>query len=113
LINHRIHPGQTLEQVIHHDSSVMDEPSVNITVQSYYAQMKISPYGPAVPQYVLIAKSIKEIYPDSIVAPGTYCASIAGTIALRYNASVIHIQRALPPTRTCSSIRTYQNISIV
>jgi len=34
LINHRNHPGQTLKQVIYHDISVMDEPSVNITVRA-------------------------------------------------------------------------------
>lgn len=121
LVNHRIHPGQTLQEVIRHDFSVMEESSVNISVQSFYPPMKISPYGPLVPQYVLIAKSIKQIYPDSIVAPGTYyCCSLHlnQLIALwswinypnfRHNI----IQHVLPPTRTCSSTKTYQSTSTV
>lgn len=77
LVNHRIHPGQTVEQVIAHDRSVMNDPRVKIDVQSFYPPMKVSPYGPDVAQYAVIARSIKQVFPESIIAPGTNIFFIA------------------------------------
>lgn len=74
LVNHRIHPSQTLEQVMAHDQKVMADPRVTITVQEpFYPPMKVSPYGPHVPQYALIARSVKQVFPSTIIAPGTIC----------------------------------------
>lgn len=72
LVNHRIHPAQTLDQVIEHDQSSMKDPRVRISVQSSYPPMKVSPYGPSIPQYSLIARSVKQVFPDCIIAPGWF-----------------------------------------
>lgn len=69
-VNHRIHPADTLEQVVDYNRRVINDPRVHIKVVDYYPPTPISPYGADVQQFNLIASSVKQIYPSSIVAPG-------------------------------------------
>ncbi len=53
-----------------HNRRVINDPRVFIKVAEYYPPTPISPYGPDIPAFNLIASSVKEIYPTSVVAPG-------------------------------------------
>ena len=69
-VNHRIHPADSLDQVMEHNRRVINDPRVQIKVAEYYPPTPISPYGPDIPAFNLIASSVKQIYPTSVVAPG-------------------------------------------
>lgn len=69
-VNHRIHPAESLDQVIEYNRQVINDPRVHIKVLEYYPPVPISPYGQDVLPFNLIASSIKQIYPTSLIAPG-------------------------------------------
>ena len=69
LVNHRIHPGHSFEETVRHDRMIIDDERVAIRVDSFYPPMKVSPYGPFVGPFRLIARSVKQVFTDSIVAP--------------------------------------------
>lgn len=70
-MNHRIHPVETLEEVIERNHKIIKDDRVKIKVLEYYPPTSVSPYGPEVEQFNLIAKTVKEIYPTSVITPGT------------------------------------------
>ena len=71
IVNHRIHPADSLEKVLEHNRRVINDPRVDIEVLAYHPPTPVSPYGPGVTPFVLIARSIKQIYPTSIIVPGS------------------------------------------
>ncbi|CAH1783895.1 unnamed protein product [Owenia fusiformis] len=69
-VNHRVHPGQTLQQVIEHDRYVINDPRVEIrTVKSVEAH-PVSPYDTKAKGYQTIKKSIRQVFHKAVVAPG-------------------------------------------
>ena len=49
---------------------VINDERVKINVVEYYPPTPISPYGPQVAPFSLIARSIQQVFPSSIIAPG-------------------------------------------
>lgn len=98
IINHRIHPADTLEKVIEHSRRIINDPRVQIKVVNYQPPTPISPYGPDVGPFVLIARSIKQIYPTSIIAPGTAMILLYYVALLRSLQSLVQLR--LRPIRT-------------
>ena len=69
-VNHRVYPSDTVDNVLAINHLIINDDRVNIKVNQYTPPVPISPYGPDVPAFELIARSVKQVYPDSIVAPG-------------------------------------------
>merc|ERR1719228_1568169 len=45
IVNHRVHPVDTLESVLQHDQDVIDDWRVNVRVLEYESPPAVSPYG--------------------------------------------------------------------
>jgi len=71
LVNHRIHSSDSLERVLEHDRRVVADERVRLRVVNHFPPTPVAPYGERAPPFRLIARTIKQIYPTSIVAPGT------------------------------------------
>ncbi|KAF4532033.1 hypothetical protein B566_EDAN015012 [Ephemera danica] len=70
IVNHRIHPSQTVNDVVEHDERVIKDPRVSIKVLSSREPHEVSPSGPVDLPYQLIAATLRQTFPDTLVAPG-------------------------------------------
>lgn len=72
LVNHRILPGQTIEEVLQYDRKlVKDIPNVSVDIykKSWSEPIPSSPYSDNTFGYQNIKRTVKRIYPEAIVAP--------------------------------------------
>jgi len=92
-VNHRVSPADSVENVLAHDRKVINDDRVKISVQTNIPPVPISPYGPDVPAFELIACSLKQVYPKSTVAPGI---SPGNTDLRRYIHLSDHLYRINP-----------------
>jgi len=70
VINHRMFPTESLDSVLAHNKKIINDDRVKMHVKTYIPAVPVSPYGPDVPAFELIARSLKQVYPDSIVTAG-------------------------------------------
>jgi len=70
IINHRVHPSQTISQVIEFDKRTIDDPRVEIKVKTSKEAHPVSPYGPDDVPFNLIATSVYQTFEDVVVIPG-------------------------------------------
>jgi carboxypeptidase PM20D1 len=75
IVNHRIHPTSNLEDVLNHDTDVMDDPRIKITVRDYFPPPRISPYSDDSLPFQIIASSALQVFPGGHVTPGTLVAN--------------------------------------
>ncbi|XP_078616553.1 N-fatty-acyl-amino acid synthase/hydrolase PM20D1-like [Branchiostoma floridae x Branchiostoma japonicum] len=69
IINHRVHPRQTIQEVLDHDVRVIGDPRVQVEVVSSLVPAPVSPSGPESPAYMAVQETIQQVFPDSLVAP--------------------------------------------
>ncbi|XP_042207550.1 N-fatty-acyl-amino acid synthase/hydrolase PM20D1-like [Homarus americanus] len=81
IINHRVHPAQSVEDVIQHDLAAINDPTVKLTVKQQMAAYPVSPYGPDVPGWRLLTSAIHHHFPGAVVAPAVM---MANTDSLHY-----------------------------
>lgn len=72
IINHRVHPSQTISQVIEFDKRTIDDHRVEIKVKTSKEAHPVSPYGPDDVQFNLIATSVYQTFEDVVVIPGNF-----------------------------------------
>ncbi|XP_046355018.2 N-fatty-acyl-amino acid synthase/hydrolase PM20D1-like [Haliotis rufescens] len=70
IVNHRIHPAQTVQEVIDYDRKLINDDRVQIEVKYSQESLPLSPYGPDDFGYQVIKNSIRQVWKDTIVAPG-------------------------------------------
>ena len=75
VINHRIHPADTMEDVLEHDKSVIDDDRVNLTVRRVFEPPKISSYSNDFVPFQIIANSALDVYPEGKVIPSLLVGS--------------------------------------
>jgi len=95
IINHRIHPAQSVEEVIEYDKYVIDDPRVEFTMLRYLPPLPQSPYTPESFGYQTIATSIRQIWGQQnvAVAPGLM---IGNTDTRHYSHLTANIYRFAP-----------------
>ncbi|CAH1258764.1 PM20D1 [Branchiostoma lanceolatum] len=69
IVDHRVHPKQTIQDVLDHNVKVIKDPRVKMEVLKSLVPAPISPSGLESPAYMVIQESILQVYPDSLVAP--------------------------------------------
>ncbi|XP_066285315.1 probable carboxypeptidase S-like 2 [Branchiostoma lanceolatum] len=69
VIDHRIHPTSSVEEVMEFDLKVINDPRVNVKVKNSRPPAPISPYGKDSPAYMMLQETIQQIYPDALVTP--------------------------------------------
>ena len=69
MINHRIHPGDTIDDVLQHNKETIDDGRVNITIRRYFDPPKVSPYSSDSLPFQVIANSALDVYPEAKIVP--------------------------------------------
>ena len=73
-VNFRLLPGDTQEEVIEHTHRVIDNPAVKVS--RHGTGSNASPVSPTQSSsYLLMSKTIREVFPGTIVAPGLMVAA--------------------------------------
>lgn len=70
IVNHRIHPTQSVQQVIEHDRSIINDDRVKIRPLSSTEPSFISPIGQESLGYQVVSQSIRQVFSPVLVAPG-------------------------------------------
>nr|CAD7198242.1 unnamed protein product [Timema douglasi] len=104
VINHRVHPAQSVAEVIAHDRKVIDDPRVDIRVKISREAHPVSPFGPTSIPFQMVAASIRQIYPDAIVVPAVF---IANTDTRWYLSFTSNLYRFLPTVILPSDVNRY------
>jgi carboxypeptidase PM20D1 len=90
-INFRLLPGTRIEEVITHVTEVIDDPDVEVTVKQGNEASKVS--SKEAEGYQAIEKTIREIFPDVLIAPGLM---LAGSDSKHYETIAENSYRFLP-----------------
>ncbi|XP_018006927.1 N-fatty-acyl-amino acid synthase/hydrolase PM20D1.2 [Hyalella azteca] len=93
LVNHRVHPSESLEEVVRHDISAINDDNINVTVLDSRAPHPISPYGASSPAFSLLASVALRVCPEAVPAPGVLVANTDTRHYLQFSRSVY---RAMP-----------------
>lgn len=93
LINHRIHPSQTLAEIIEYDKVLIADDRVKLTSKIANEPAQSSPHGDTIFGYQTIKQSIQQVFPDAIVVPGVM---VAGTDTKWYAELTKNIYRFSP-----------------
>lgn len=90
-VNFRLLPGDSIENVITHVKTVIDDPAVAITIKQGNEPSKVS--DPASPSYQQIEQTIRETMPDVLVSPGLM---LAGSDSKHYEKLAENSYRFIP-----------------
>lgn len=69
LVNHRVHPGQTVSEVVERDRRTISDDRVKLAITSKMEAHRVSPFGPNDLAYQLIATSVRQSFKEVVVAP--------------------------------------------
>jgi acetylornithine deacetylase/succinyl-diaminopimelate desuccinylase-like protein len=83
LVNHRVHPGQSVAEVVEQDRRNIDDARVKLAVTSKMEAHRVSPFGPEDLAYQLIATSVRQSFEKVVVAPCEYPLFILVTRTFR------------------------------
>lgn len=92
-VNHRIHPAQTVQEVIDYDRDVIDDDRVEISADHFMEPQPGSPAGENDFGYQTVSNSIRQIWTDAATAPGTM---IGNTDTRHYKIFTKNIYRFSP-----------------
>jgi len=94
IINHRIHPSDTLESVLQHDKDAVNDWRVHFRVMNYNSPPPVSPYKcEHATAFQVIAGSALDVFPESNVVPGML---VGNTDTLHYLNLTNKIYRFMP-----------------
>lgn len=93
VVNFRLKPGDSIEDVIHHVNKVIDNPDVSVSIygEGGNAASRVSDHQ--TDQFKTLAKSIRQTFPDVLVSP---YISVGGTDAIHYENVCDNIFRFSP-----------------
>ncbi len=97
VVNFRIIPGDTSETIIQHVRQVINDPRVKIAKIGGLSSEPSPESDSAAPDFVMLQRTIREVYPQTIVAP---YVSIGATDARYYAKLSKNVYRFLPLTVT-------------
>ncbi|USG61814.1 M20 family peptidase [Sneathiella marina] len=72
IVNFRLLPGTTIDDVVQHVKSVIDDPDISIDIKQGNEPSPIS--DPSAVGYKLIEKTIQQVFPDVLISPGLMLA---------------------------------------
>ncbi|BFZ10867.1 hypothetical protein BsWGS_13906 [Bradybaena similaris] len=70
IVNHRIHPSQTVREVIEYDKQVIGDSRVNIEIDDSMEPHPVAGYGDTDFGYQVFKTTIRQIWSSAVVAPG-------------------------------------------
>ena len=72
LVNHRLHPSDTIASVIARDRAVIDDPRIQIEIEASNEPSLVSQSDH--PAFRAIGATVRELFPEALVAPGLFVA---------------------------------------
>jgi len=100
VVNFRVLPGDSIDRVVEHVRQAVNDPRVE--VQLTYPGNEASSESPTdTTSFALLARTIREVYPDAIVAP---YLTIGGTDARHYSVISRNIYRFTPIVGTAADL---------
>ncbi|KAF4532034.1 hypothetical protein B566_EDAN015013 [Ephemera danica] len=93
VVNHRVHPSQTIQEIIDFDIRVIDDERVKVSVEENRDAHPVAPFGPEDIPYHMVAASIGQTFPNTPVVPGLM---VANTDTIWYLDFTDHIFRFFP-----------------
>lgn len=76
VINHRIHPMQTVSDVLEYDRKLINDERIELKIKGDYIEPHpISPYGSDSFGYETIRKSIQQVFDNTVVIPAIMVAA--------------------------------------
>ncbi|KAG8245121.1 hypothetical protein J6590_009198 [Homalodisca vitripennis] len=103
-VNHRIHPAQTVSQVVQHDREIISDPRVRIRIKVAREAHPVSTFGPSSLPFQLLAHTIRQIYRDVVVVPGVFIANTDTRWYLNFTSS---LYRFIPTVITPDDLTRY------
>ncbi len=92
IVNHRLLPGDSIEEVLAHDRAAIGDPRVEVSAVGY--RREASPISNVDgPQFEMLARSIREVFGDVMVAPNLV---IGGTDARNFYGLSANVYRFAP-----------------
>ena len=70
VVNFRIHPAQTVNDVLEHTKETIADSRVQIKVKRSREAHPVSPHGPNSVPYQMVSLSIRQVFSQAIVVPG-------------------------------------------
>ncbi|MEZ5741753.1 MAG: M20/M25/M40 family metallo-hydrolase [Burkholderiaceae bacterium] len=102
-VNFRLLPGDTIADVQAHVGAAVDNPAVTVTARSGGAQASVvSPTSAEA--YQLIARTVRELFPGTIVAPGLM---IGATDSRHFQAISDHLYRFSPVRASAPDLKRF------
>ena len=93
IVNFRLKPGDSVEDVINHVKNVIDNPDITVSILGNSTQPASNISNYKTNQFKALAKSIRQTFPDVLVSP---YISVGGTDAKHYENLSNQIYRFLP-----------------
>ena len=81
VVNFRLKPGDSIDDVIHHVETVIDNPDITVGLYGSGGNPASKVSSHRSEQFTALAKSIRQIFPDVLVSP---YISVGGTDAIHY-----------------------------
>lgn len=75
IINHRVHPLQSVAEVLEFDKQIVNDPAVSVNLSRSNDPTPTAPYSANSYGYQLIRQTILQIYPRTVVVPSTFLAA--------------------------------------
>uniref|UniRef100_A0A1V1G1G3 Putative carboxypeptidase 7 n=1 Tax=Reticulitermes speratus TaxID=60591 RepID=A0A1V1G1G3_9NEOP len=93
VINHRVHPSQTVAEAIAYDRKIISDPRVHIRVKTFREAHPVSPFGLDCIPFQMVMISIQQVFTDAVVVPAVF---IANTDTRWYLSFTKNLYRFLP-----------------
>ena len=75
-VNHRIHPKQTIEEVLEFDRNLINDDRIEVSITGFpISPHPISPYDSNSFGYQIIKRSILQVFNETVVVPGIMIAN--------------------------------------
>eukprot|EP00095_Tigriopus_kingsejongensis_P007342 snap_masked-scaffold589_size129586-processed-gene-0.12 protein:Tk07342 transcript:snap_masked-scaffold589_size129586-processed-gene-0.12-mRNA-1 annotation:"carboxypeptidase pm20d1" len=107
VINHRIHPSDSIEEVLERNRKNANDERVKITLRDYFPPTNIAPYENDVIPFQIIANSAMEVLPSAHPVPGLM---VANTDTVHYGNLTQNIYRFTPVVNLPVDITRFHGI---
>jgi len=108
IVNHRIHPSETIDDILKHDKKVIDDNRVEIKTLGYKEPPPVSPYSNDATPFQIIANSALQIFPDGHITPGIL---VANTDTKHYLHLTNNVYRFTPAFTTKNDISRFHGFN--
>ena len=115
VVNHRIHPTESLEDILKHDRKVINDDRVEIKTLGYFPPPSISPYSNDVTPFQIVANSALQVNPTKKnICSGFFLPKLNSFLQFRCSllatSHLAHWLLTLTPNITSTSQTTFTGL---